>query len=101
MIPQQIPVKNHYGNNLATVFDFDFYIENESQITVTHTDLYGVQTVLEYGVDYILNSNSLKNQNGGSIIFPIDGSKFKTLAWDIMTLSTDSVRPRLILLHAP
>ena len=85
MIPQQIPVKNHYGNNSATVFDFDFYIENETQITVTHTDLNGIQTVLEYGVDYILNSNSLKNQNGGSIIFPIDGSKFKTLAWDRST----------------
>lgn len=78
MIPQQIPVKNHYGNNSATVFDFDFLIENENQIIVTHTDLDSKETILQYGVDYELNTNSI----GGSITFPLKGSEYPILQWN-------------------
>ena len=80
MIPQQIPVKNHKGNNSATTFDFDFYIENEEQLLVTHTDLDGNITTPEYGVDYTITA--FKQQEGSSIIFPIQGSSYGILAED-------------------
>lgn len=82
MIPQQIPVKNHYGNNSATVFDFDFYIEIPEQLEVTFTDFDGTQAVLEYGIDYEINPNSVGKTEGGSITFPIDGSEYDVLGWD-------------------
>ena len=80
MIPQQIPVKNHKGNNSATTFDFDFYIENEEQLLVTHTDLDGNITTPEYGVDYTIAA--FKQQDGSSITFPIQGSSYGILAED-------------------
>ena len=83
MIPQQIPVKNHWGNNSTTVFDFDFYIENEEQISVTHTDLEGNITNPVLGVDYSVNQ--VGNTNGSNITFPIEGSTYSVLGWDTST----------------
>lgn len=95
MIPQQIPVKNHYGNNSATYFNFDFYAENEKQIIVTHTDLEGKESVLQYGIDYELVTtfpddpnelasgwNNPNNSTGGAIRFPLESSQYSILAWD-------------------
>lgn len=98
MIPQQIPVKNHYGNNSATIFDFDFYIENEEQLLITHTDLDGKETILELGVDYKINSNSIGYSEGGNITFPLDGSRYDVLAWDT---STDKKELLSIALNIP
>jgi len=83
MIPQQTPVKNHKGNNSATTFDFNFYIENEEQLLVTHTDLEGNITTPEYGVDYTIAA--FKQQEGSSITFPIQGSSYGILAKDTST----------------
>lgn len=83
MIPQQTPVKNHWGNNSATQFDFDFYIENEDQLLVTHTDLNGNITTLEYDVDYTITA--FKQQDGSNINFPKAGSSYGVLAWDTST----------------
>lgn len=83
MIPQQTPVKNHWGNNSDTIFDFDFYIENEEQLLVTHTDLDGNITTPKLGVDYSINS--VGNTYGSSINFPLAESRYSTLAWDTST----------------
>ena len=79
-ISSQIPVKNHKGNNSTTQFDFDFYIENEDQLLVTHTDLSGNVTYPEYGVDYTINA--IGQETGSYITFPIQGSDYDVLAWD-------------------
>lgn len=83
MIPEQIPVNNHYGNNEATQFDFDFFIENEEQITVTHTDFKGNQTYPVRGVDYSIKSVGQKD--GSYIVFPLADSKYNVLGWDLTT----------------
>ena len=83
MIPQQTPVKNHWGNNSTTTFDFDFYIENEEQLTVTHTDFDGNITNPVLGVDYTVTS--VGNANGSSITFPIAGSTYSVLGWNEST----------------
>lgn len=81
MIPQQIPVKNHYGNNSATYFNFDFYAENERQIIVTHTDLEGKESVLQYGIDYDVTLDKV----GGKIRFPLKTSEYSILEWNEKT----------------
>jgi len=83
MIPETEPVKNHYGNNVATQFDFDFYIEDATQLSVVHTDLSDVVTTLTYGVDYSIHE--FGNKNGSYIVFPIQGSSYSTLGWDTST----------------
>lgn len=83
MIPDTEPVKNHYGNNVATEFDFDFFIENEAQLKVTHTSIYGIQNILQYGIDYSIHE--IGNENGSYIVFPIQGSQFEILAWNQST----------------
>ena len=59
MIPEQNPYNNWSGNGSTTTFDFDFYIENETQLKVYHTNALGVQTLLLHDVDYSINE--LKN----------------------------------------
>ena len=95
-VPQTEPVVNHYGNNSATKFDFGFYIENENQITVHHTNLDGITTTLQYGVDYSINE--IGNENGSFIIFPLEGSSYSVLAWD---LSSDKKELLSIALDLP
>ena len=80
MIPETPPVKNHYGNNQATVFDFPFYIEDGSQLRVVHTDFDGQNTILIEGVDYTIDE--IGDYEGSFITFPIEGSAFETLAWN-------------------
>lgn len=95
-VPQTEPVVNHYGNNSATKFDFGFYIENENQITVQHTNLDGITTTLQYGVDYSINE--IGNENGSYIVFPLEGSSYSVLAWD---LSSDKKELLSIALDLP
>jgi len=83
MIPQQTPVKNHWGNNSTTVFDFDFYINDAEQIKVTHTDMNGYVSNPVLGVDYTVNS--VGNIEGGNITFPIAGSTYSVLGWNEST----------------
>lgn len=68
MIPEGNPYNNWKGNGVTTTFDFDFYIENEKQLAVYHTNSDGGQTLLTYGKDYIINE--IGNQKGGNIVFP-------------------------------
>ena len=79
-IPETEPVRNHYGNNSATSFDFDFYIEKSSQLKVQHTDLNGLLTTLKENVDYSIHE--IGNENGSYITFPISGSTYDILKWD-------------------
>ena len=80
MIPEQNPYNNWNGNGSTTTFDFDFYIENETQLDVFITNAQGVQTKLEYGLDYSINE--FKNENGSFITFPLAGSSHGVLAAD-------------------
>ena len=80
MIPEQIPVKNHFGNNSATTFDFNFLIESEDELYVEHTDLSGNVSVLTRDVDYSIYE--VGNENGSYITFPLQNSNYKLLAWD-------------------
>lgn len=77
MIPEIIPVKNYSGNGTTTKFDFDFYIENENQLVVYHTNKDGEQTLLELGKDYTINE--IGQENGSFITFPITGSDYPIL----------------------
>lgn len=82
-VSQQTPVSNWMGNNSATEFPFNFYIEKESELLVEHTDLNGVKSTLENEVDYSIHE--VGNKEGSYITFPLSGSKYKTLAWDTST----------------
>lgn len=83
MISEQIPVNNHKGNNSNKKFDFNFYIENEEQLLVTHTNLEGIISYPQLGVDYTIFETGYKD--GSYIKFPIQGSKYEVLAWDTAT----------------
>ena len=78
MIPETDPYNNWSGNGLSTTFDFDFYIEDESQLAVYLTGTDGVQTTLIYGTDYSIHE--FKNENGSYITYPISGSTHAKLA---------------------
>ncbi len=80
MIPETNPYNNWSGNGSTTTFDFDFYIEDASQLAVYHTNNIGEQVLLEYGVDYSINQ--IGNENGSYITFPIGGSTYGLLAED-------------------
>lgn len=82
-VSQQTPVSNCWGNNSATEFSFDFYIAKESELLVEHTDLNGIKSILENGVDYSIHE--VGNKDGSYITFPLSGSKYKTLAWNTST----------------
>ena len=82
-VSQQTPVSNCWGNNSATEFSFNFYIAKESELLVERTDLNGIKSTLENGVDYSIHE--IGNKDGSYITFPLSGSKYKTLAWDTST----------------
>ena len=83
MIPDVQPVKIHYGNNEATEFDFDFYLESEEQLLVEHTDMSGLTKTLVYGVDYSVEEFGMPD--GSKITFPLEDSEYNILAWDDTT----------------
>ncbi len=80
MIYDILPINVYQGNNSATNFDFDFYIENPNQLDVFYYSSTGTKRKLEYGVDYSINE--LKNPNGSYITFPIENSDYSILSED-------------------
>ena len=78
MIPDIEPVNTWSGNSSATRFDFDFLINNASELTVLHTDSDGVQTELELNTDYTINQ--IGQEDGSYITFPIAGSTYSVLS---------------------
>ncbi len=80
MIYDILPVNNYQGNDSATTFDFDFYIEDNSQLKVYHFDKNSLKSLLVEGVDYSINE--FKNNNGSYITFPLAGSEYGVLASD-------------------
>ena len=80
MIPETNPYNNWSGNGSTTTFDFDFYIEDETQLVVYHTDSDGVQTTLTLDADYSINE--VGNENGSYITFPLSGSSYDVLEDD-------------------
>lgn len=79
-VSQQVPVSNCWGNNSAREFPFNFFIEKESELLVEHTNLNGVKSILENGVDYSIHE--VGNKEGSYITFPLADSRYNTLAWD-------------------
>ncbi len=77
MIYDVLPVNNYQGNNSATTFDFDFYIEDGSQLKVYYFDENSVKTLLTENLDYSINE--VKNTNGSYITFPLAGSDYEIL----------------------
>lgn len=77
MIYDILPVNNYQGNNCCTTFDFNFYIENESQLNVYHYDKDKIKTLLKYDIDYSINE--FKNKNGSYITFPLENSIYPIL----------------------
>ena len=80
MIPERNPYNNWKGNGSTTTFDFDFYIEDEKQLAVYHTNSQGVQTLLTYGTDYSIEE--FKNADGSKIEFPLEKSNYDILGED-------------------
>ena len=82
-----VPVNNYTGNGSSTTFDFDFLIENESELVVTHKNINaGNETVLTLGIDYSINETG--NKNGSYITFPLQTSNYSILSTEEMiTLS--------------
>ena len=80
MIYEILPVNNYQGNKVSVNFDFDFYIEDESQLKVTLYDKNNVKHTLLYNIDYSINE--FKNQNGSYITFPLEGSSYNILSED-------------------
>ena len=78
MIYDISPVNKYNGNNSSTQFDFDFYIENASQLNVFHYDSQDNKTQLEYNVDYSIHETG--NSEGSYITFPITGSEYSVLS---------------------
>ena len=77
MIYDILPVNNYKGNNSATEFEFDFYIEDETQLKVYLYDKFGVKHLLQYEQDYSINE--IQNKNGSYITFPLDTSSYEVL----------------------
>lgn len=78
MIYDILPVNNYQGNNLSTIFDFDFSIDNPSQLKVYLYLDDGSKNELINGLDYLINDEEYFN--GGNITFPIEGSSYGVLS---------------------
>lgn len=78
MIYDDSPVSNYVGNSSSTIFDFDFLIENKSQLKVTLYDKDSIAHELICDVDYKINQ--LNNPSGSHIVFPIEGSSYSVLS---------------------
>ena len=80
MIPEIMPYNNYTGDGAATQFDFDFYIEDGSQLVVQHTATDGTITTLTQDTDYSIHE--VGNKNGSYITFPLPASSYSVLASD-------------------
>lgn len=80
MIPDIEPVNTWAGNGVNTIFDFDFLINSENELSVFKTDNKGIQTALKLNVDYTITQ--IGNKDGGNITFPILGSNYVVLKED-------------------
>ena len=77
MIPEVNPYNNYRGDGVATLFDYDFFIQNGSQLIVEHIDKNDVVTRLEENIDYEIVV--IEEEFAGYIKFPIEDSKFGIL----------------------
>ena len=77
MIPEVNPYNNYRGDGVATLFDYDFFIQNSSQLIVEHTDENDVVTHLKENIDYEIVV--IDEEFAGYIKFPIEDSKFGIL----------------------
>ena len=80
MIPEIMPYNNYTGDGVTTQFDFDFFIENGSQLVVQHTASDGTITTLTQDTDYSIHE--VGNNNGSYITFPLPASSYSILASD-------------------
>lgn len=72
-----LPVNNYQGNGVCDKFDFDFYIEDKSQLKVCFFDENSIKTELINDLDYTINE--VGNKNGSYIVFPIETSNYNVL----------------------
>ena len=89
MISDISPVNNYSGNGSATTFDFDFYIEDSSQLKVYKINSSGATIQLSEDIDYSVNefTEDVSRPNpdfsqGGYITFPLASSSYQVLASD-------------------
>lgn len=81
-------VYNWNGDGSSTTFDFDFLIEEHTQLVVMFTNANGIQETLQKDVDYTIAE--IGNLNGSHINYPIEGSSHGILAEDeIISLILD------------
>lgn len=80
MIYDVLPVNTYIGNGSYTDFDFNFYIENETQLEVKLINPDETRDKLTLNVDYTINE--VKNKNGSFITYPIEGSSHHVLQSD-------------------
>lgn len=82
------PANNYTGNGSTTTFDFDFLIENETELLVQHTDAMGIQNTLTLNIDYTINRTG--SETGSYITFPIEGSSYSILtSEEVISLTTN------------
>ncbi len=75
-----VPVNNYTGNSSVKKFDFDFLIEDASELIVQYTNKLEETKILTLGVDYSINE--IGNPNGSYIVFPLDSSSYNILSND-------------------
>lgn len=75
-----VPVNNYAGNGSSDKFDFDFLIENEEELVVTHINSLGLTSTLQCGIDYSISE--IGNKNGAYIVFPLASSAYGVLSSD-------------------
>lgn len=72
MIPEIDPYNNYRGDGVATQFDYDFFIQNGSQLIVEKIDSNDIVTRLEQDIDYEIVE--IDGEYAGYIKFPIEDS---------------------------
>lgn len=77
-VPNIVPVNTYSGNGSTTTFDFDFLVEENSQLIVQTVDEFGAVKDLTVDIDYSINE--LKNPNGSFITFPLPSSSHSVLS---------------------
>ena len=88
MIPEIDPYNNYRGDGVATQFDYDFFIQNGSQLIVEKIDKNDVVTRLERDIDYEIVE--IDGEFAGYIKFPIENSLHGVLQNDeILSLQLD------------
>ena len=84
MIPVTNPYNNYIGNGSTTKFDFDFFIENQSQLLVFITSANNTVRTLIPNTDYSVSG--IKNKNGGYITYPLSETAEKLKSDETITL---------------